>query len=80
MKSYTATKTLPTTSRVELINITEFAKAILHKNSESFIVHVATLKVISIHLFQVAQLAILQSDKPLTKISTQYIDYANIFY
>lgn len=46
--------------------------------------HIATLKVTEIddmviHPSSAVQLATLQSDKVSSKISTKYVDYANIF-
>ncbi len=41
---YTTAEALPTTSRVELIDKREFAKAALDENSETFVVHVAVLE------------------------------------
>ncbi len=60
-RSYTAAKVLPITSRVELINKREFAKAALDKNSETFVVHVSALDVVesSINPSQAAQIATL---------------------
>lgn len=42
-RSYTIAEALPTTSRVEFIDKKEFAKAVLDKNVEVFVVHVASL-------------------------------------
>ena len=42
---YIATEALPITKLVELINKREFAKAALNKNSETFVIHIATLEV-----------------------------------
>ena len=42
-KSYTMDKALSTTKRVELINKKEFAKAVLDKNSETFVVYMVFL-------------------------------------
>ena len=42
-RSYTTAEALPTTKRVELIDKKEFAKAALDENSETFVVHVASL-------------------------------------
>ena len=42
-RTYTTAKALPTTKRVELIDKKEFAKAALDENSETFVVHVASL-------------------------------------
>ena len=44
-KIYTTAETLPTTSWVELINERKFAKVALDENSETFVVHVAVLKI-----------------------------------
>ena len=43
-RSYSTAEALPTTKQVELINKKEFAKAALDKESETFVVHVATLE------------------------------------
>ncbi len=50
---------LPTTSWVEVINKKEFAKAVLDKNSETFVVYVATLEEIMIYPSRAAQIAAL---------------------
>lgn len=44
-KIYIAVEALPTTNWIELINKREFAKTALDKNSETFVMYVATLKV-----------------------------------
>ncbi len=44
---YTPTNALPTTSRVELIDKKEFAKATLDENSETFVVHVAAIELLT---------------------------------
>ena len=57
-RSYTTAKALPTTKRVELINKKEFAKAALDENSETFVIHVASLSLVpEIHLDREAQIA-----------------------
>lgn len=40
-RSYSIAEALPTTSRVEFIDKKEFAKAMLDKNVEVFVVHIA---------------------------------------
>ncbi len=75
---YTAADALPTTSRVELIDKREFAKAALDENSEIFVVHISALDV-SIHPSRAAQIAVLQWDKAPTKILAKYSDYADVF-
>ncbi len=85
---YTAADALPTTSRVELIDKREFAKAALDVNSETFMVHVATIELLTampIYPSRAPQvlndpiLAALQWDKAPTEIPTEYSDYADIF-
>lgn len=46
--SYTAVKALPTPSQVKLIDKSKFANINLARNSEMFVVHVTTLKVLII--------------------------------
>ncbi len=43
-RSYIVAEALPITSRVELIDKKEFAKAALDENSETFVVHVAAIE------------------------------------
>lgn len=43
-RSYNIAEALSTTSQVELIDKREFAKAVLDKNFETFIVHIAALE------------------------------------
>ena len=45
-RSYSTAKALPTTRRVELIDKRHFAKAALDKNSETFVIHIAALRVL----------------------------------
>lgn len=84
---YTAVEILSTTSRVELINKQKFVKPAGDKNSETFVIYIAILKVLTpmpIHLFSASQvydltLAALQCDKALTKVPIQYANYTNKF-
>ncbi len=46
-RSYTTAEALPTTSWVKLIDKKEFAKAALDGNSETFVVHVAALELLT---------------------------------
>lgn len=48
---YTTTKVLSTTNRIELINKKEFAKTILDKNLETFIVYISALEGLTIYFF-----------------------------
>ncbi len=58
-RSYIAADALPTTSWVELIDKREFTKAALDENSETFVMHVATLVAMTIHPSRAAQIAAL---------------------
>ncbi len=58
-RSYTAAEALPTTSRVELIDKRKFAKTALDGNSETFVVHITALEVLTampIHPSRASQL------------------------
>lgn len=49
---YIVAEVLPTTSRIKLINKREFAKVALKINSETFVVYIATLEVLTvIHIY-----------------------------
>lgn len=60
-KSYTTIEALCTTNRMELIDKYELIKAALDENSETFVVYVAIPETfgMTIHLFQIAQIAAL---------------------
>ena len=87
--SYSTAKAFPTTKQVELIDKQDFAKATSDKISDTFIVHIAALKVLvatnavdmPIHSDRVNQVQVptLQQEKTTTKISLGYADYADIF-
>lgn len=70
-----------TTQRVELINKKTFAVATLDKNTETFMVYVATLSAseIKVHSSCKIQFRLLLADKALIKILSKYLDYTNIF-
>ena len=77
-RSYTTAEALPTIKRVELINKKEFAKAALDENSETFVVHVAFLSLVSgIHPDKKAQIASLLTKK--VKIPNKYSEFINVF-
>lgn len=44
LRKYSATKALPTTSRVQLIKKDKFAKVAVDENSKNFIMYIATLE------------------------------------
>lgn len=82
---YTVAKALPTTSRVELINKTEFAKAAVYDDVEIFVIHVAALEAMPIYSSGTSQvqdqpnLVVIKWDKAPIKIPAIYADYADIF-
>ena len=79
-RSYTTAEALPTTKRVELINKKEFAKAALDENSETFVVHVASLNLAptpGIHPDRAAQIALLLTEE--VKIPEEYSDFTDVF-
>ena len=75
-RTYTTAEALPTTKRVELIDKKEFAKAALDENSETFVVHVASLD-LGIHPDREAQIASLLTEE--VKIPDEYSDFADVF-
>ena len=78
LRTYTTAEVLPTTKRVELIDKKEFAKAALDENSETFVIHVASLNLTpKIHLDRVAQIASLFAKE--VRIPDEYLDFADIF-
>ena len=80
-RSYIAAKALPTTKRVELINKKEFAKAALDENSETFVVHVASLisTLLDVYPSRTPQISGLIAKKAPTKVLNEYADFADIF-
>lgn len=80
-RSYTITKALTTTNRMEFINKKEFAKAVLDKNSETFVLHILALEATenSIHPSQAAQIAALQWDKAFFNIPIGFSDNTDVF-
>lgn len=82
MRTYTFAEALSTTNWVELINIKVFVKTALNKIFATFVMHIAALEVpaeISVHLLQVAQIAVLQWDKVSTKVPMKYSDDTDVF-
>ena len=79
-RSYTPTEALPTTRRLELIDMKEFAKAALDENVEGFVVHIALLSLgskMSIHPTREAQIALLLTEGVI--FLAEYLDYIDIF-
>ena len=80
-RSYITVETLPTTKRVELIDKKEFAKAALDENSETFVVHVASLNSnpLDVHPSRRPQISGLIAKEAPTKVSVEYVNFADVF-
>ena len=77
-RSYITAEALPSTKWVELIDKNEFAKAALDKNSETFVVHVASLSLVpGIYPDSKAQIASLLTEE--VKIPDEYSDFTDVF-
>ena len=79
-KTYTATKALPTTRIVEIIDKKEFAAAALNVDDETFVVHVAALAkptTVPIYHSYKVQVIVLTSEE--TRILAEYSDISNVF-
>ncbi len=81
-RSYTIGKVLPTTKRVELIGKKEFAIVALNPEHEAFVVYIAALSIDlgdEMHPTRRAQIAHLKANEVLTKVSSEYTDFADVF-
>ena len=75
---YITKKALPTICWVELINSKKFAKAVLIKNINIFVVHISSLRLkITIDLATEAQTALLLAEK--VTVLAKYSDFADAF-
>ena len=86
-KIYTIEKTLPTTRRVELVGKKEFAAAALDPESETFVIHIASLSSnaspssspLNVYPFWRPQISGLIAKEAPTTVSTEYLDFVDIF-
>lgn len=80
--SYTIAKTPPTTKQIKSINKKKFAKIVLNKESKTFVVHIAALKVLLTRIFIYSslkpQIAFLNQKKALTTVQAKYLDFLNV--
>ena len=89
-KIYTAEETLPTTRRVELVGKKEFAVATLDPESETFVVHVASLSSdaspsssplkLDVHPSCRPQVSGLIAEEAPMKVPAEYLDFADVFF
>ena len=71
-----------TTKQVKLIRKKEFVAAASDLEHKTFVVYIATFSVDlgdEMHLLIRAQIAYLKADEAPTKVSSEYVDFANIF-
>ena len=88
-RTYTTKEALSTTKCVKLVGKKEFAAVVLYPESETFVVHVASLSSdaspnsspleLNVHLFRKPQISSLIAKEALTKICADYLDFADIF-
>ena len=88
-KTHTIEEALPTTRHVELVGKEKFAVATLDSESETFIVHVASLSSdvspsfspleLNVHHSRRPQVFGLIAEEASTKISIEYSDFADLF-
>ena len=86
-KTYTAEEALPTTRRVELVGKKEFAAATLDPESETFVVHVASLSSdllpssspLNVHPSRRPQISGLIIEEAPTMVPAEYSDFVDVF-
>ena len=86
-RTYTTKEALPTTRRVELVGKKEFAAAALDPESETFVVHVASLSSdaspssspLDVHPSRRPQISGLIAEEAPTKVPAEYSDFADVF-
>ena len=88
-KTYTTEEALPTTRRVALMDKKEFAAVALDSESETLVVHVASLSSnaspssspleFDVHLSRKPQVSGLIAEEAPTKVSVEYSDFADVF-
>ena len=89
-RTYTTKKAFPTTRHVELVGKKEFATAALDPESETFVVHIASLSSntlpssfplkFNVHSSRRPQVSSLITEEASTKVSAKYLDFANVFF
>ena len=81
-RSYIIGDVLPTIRRVELIEKKEFVAVALNPEYKAFIIHVTALTIDpdnEVHPSKRIQIAYLKADKSLTKVLSEYTDFADVF-
>ena len=88
-RTYTTEEVFPTTKRVELVGKKEFAAAALDSESETFVVHIASLSSdaspssfllkLDVHPSRRSQVSGLIAEETPTKVPVEYLDFADVF-
>ena len=86
-RTYTTEEALPTTRHIELVSKKKFAFAALDPESETFVIHVASLSYVmllsfspfDVHPSHRSQIAGLISKEAFTKVPSKYIDFTDVF-
>ena len=88
-RTYTTKKAFPTTRCIKLVGKKKFATTALDPKSEIFVVHIALLSSdtlpsssllkLDVHLFCRPQISGLIDKEAPTKVSTKYLDFADVF-
>ena len=84
-KTYSTEEALPTTKRIELVGKKEFPAVAPDPEHETYVIHIASLNSIllvaflNVHLFRRAQISGLIAEEVSTKISAEYLDFADVF-
>ena len=82
LRSYTTEDVITTTSQIELIGKKEFATVALDLKHEAFVLHVAALSVDladGVHPSKRARIAYLKADEAITKVPSEYANFAEVF-
>ena len=88
MRTYTTKEALPTTKHIELVGKKEFAAAVLDPEHETYVGHVGSVSSntspnsfpLDIYPFQRPQISGLIAKKAPTKVSAEYLDFADVFF
>ena len=86
-RTYTTEEALPATRRVELVGKKKFAAIALDPEHETYVVHVGSVNSVAspssspldVHLSCKPQIADLIAKEAPTKISDEYVDFADVF-
>ena len=80
-RTYTTNEVLPTTKRIQIVDLKEFVIAALDVNSKMFVVHVVIWEreEMPVYFERQAQVGALLFDEALTEVPVEYSNYSNVF-